>query len=126
MRKITAALFVIVGLVNLAPVVGVLSASRLEALYGVSLGDPSLIVLLRHRAVLFGIVGALLITAAVRARLRPLAVAAGFVSMLSFLVIARNVDGINSKLEQVVAIDLVASLLLALAAFMEWRARRSA
>lgn len=123
MRKITTGLLVVVGLVNLAPITGVLSASRLEALYGVELADPNLTVLLRHRAVLFGILGGLLITAAFRVRLRPVAIAAGFASMLSFLVIARSVDGINSQLEQVVAIDLVASLLLAAAAFIEWRAR---
>ena len=59
-----SAIFVIVGLVNLFPVVGVVSAQRIERLYGVSTSNPDTVVLLRHRAVLFGILGVLLLTAA--------------------------------------------------------------
>jgi hypothetical protein len=111
-NTLATVLFVVVGVVNLLPVGGALSAYRLESLYGVSLADPNVVVLMRHRAVLFGVVGAFLFAAAVRAPLRPLAVVVGLVSMLSFVVIAHAVGGFNAELRRVVVIDLVASLLL--------------
>jgi hypothetical protein len=108
-------LYVLVGLVNFAPVVGVFSASRLENLYGLVLSDPNLIVLMRHRAMLFGIVGVLLFFAAVSPPARPVALFAGFVSMLSFIVLVWTMDESNPALTRVMWIDVGASLLLALA-----------
>ena len=61
MQAISTALIFGVGLVNLLPVSGVLSANRLQALYGVAIEDVNFLVLMRHRAVLFGIVGGLLV-----------------------------------------------------------------
>jgi hypothetical protein len=105
-------LFVIVGVVNLLPVAGVASARRLQALYGVVLEDPNLVILMRHRAVLFGIVGAILVGAAFVHSLRPFAIAAGLVSMLSFVLVARLVGKYNAELRRVVIVDLAASALL--------------
>lgn len=113
MRETTArVLFAVVALVNLAPLVGVLSAARLEALYGVSVASADLEILLRHRAVLFGIVGGLLLAATVRPALRSLAAAAGLVSMLSFVVVTWLVGGYGEALERIVFVDLAASTAL--------------
>jgi hypothetical protein len=115
MDTLAAALFVVVGIVNLLPVSGLFSTHRLQSLYGVPLADPNLIILMRHRAVLFGIVGALLIAAAFHAPFRLFGVVAGLVSMLSFVLIAYIVGEFNSELRRVVVVDLVASLLLLVA-----------
>ena len=112
MDTLATALYVIVGVVNLVPVSGVLSTNRLQTLYGVSLADPNLIILMRHRAVLFGVVGALLVASAFHTPLRPLALAAGLISMLSFVLIAYLVGGFNAELRRVVLVDLAASALL--------------
>ena len=77
---------------------------------------PDLVILMRHRAVLFGIVGGLLIASAFHVPLRPVALGAGLVSMLSFAVIAHLVGGYNAALGRLVVIDLVASVLLVLGA----------
>ena len=82
MQVLTKTLFLIAAAVNLVPVSGVLSADNLAMLYGVAFEDPNLIILMRHRAVLFGIVGALLVASAFRPSLRPLGLAVGLVSML--------------------------------------------
>ena len=105
-------LFAIVGVVNLLPIAGVSSASRLQTLYGVVLEDPNLVILMRHRAVLFGIVGAILVAAAFVPSLRPFAIAAGLVSMLSFVLVAHLVGKYNAELRRVVIVDLAASALL--------------
>ena len=59
MRALASALFALAGLINVIPVTGALSAARLEVLYGLRFEDPSLVILMRHRAVLLGIVGTL-------------------------------------------------------------------
>ena len=123
MRMLGTALFLIVGVVNLLPVIGTLSASRLQALYGVSLDDTNLVILMRHRAALFGIVGALLIASAFHRPLRPPAFAAGLVSMLSFVLVAQLVGGYNAELRRVVVVDLAATALLLGAGLITYLAR---
>lgn len=105
-------LFLLVALVKLVPMVGVLSVERLNRLYGIDIQDANLAILLRHRAVLFGVVGTLLVVAAFNPSLRPLAVALGLVSMLSFVVVAFLVGGYGAEIQKVVTIDLIASVLL--------------
>lgn len=112
MSVLVTALFLIVAVVNLLPMFGVASQARLELLYGVKLDDPNLVILMRHRAILLGIVGALLAVAAFREPLRPTATVAGFVSMLSFVAIAYAVPGRNTELRRVANIDIFASALL--------------
>jgi hypothetical protein len=73
---------------------------------------------MRHRAVLFGIVGGLLIGAAFYLPLRTAAFVAGLVSMLSFVAVAYLVGEYNDELRRTVVIDLVASLLLVGAGLM--------
>ena len=112
MQRVSIALVLLVALVNLAPVLGVLSAERLQALYGIPIAGPDLEILMRHRALLFAVVGALLVAAAFHPPLRGVAVAAGLFSMLSFAALAWGVGGANEALRRVAWIDVVASLLL--------------
>jgi hypothetical protein len=113
MSALSTTLILLAGLLNLLPVSGVLSSSRLRTLYGVALEDPNVVILMRHRAVLFGVVGGLLVVSAFHAPLRPAGYAAGFISMLSFVVIARLVGRYNPELRRVVVVDVVASAALA-------------
>ncbi len=115
MRHLIAAMLVIVGIIHLLPLSGVLGAAQLTALYGLDFGDPDLAVLMRHRAVLFGLLGAFLLVAAFRPRWQPAALVAGFVSVLSFLVIAWSTGGYNAAVARVVTADLVALACLVVA-----------
>src|SRR5690606_6955912 len=63
-RKIGTALFVAVGLLNLAPGLVALLPSRLDT-YGVVAADATSTLLLRHRAVMLALLGAALLAAAV-------------------------------------------------------------
>jgi hypothetical protein len=112
MGALSTTLIVLAGLLNLLPVSGVLSSQRLQSLYGVALQDPNVVILMRHRAILFGVVGCLLIASAFHPPLRPAGYAAGFVSMLSFVLIAWLVGSYNPELRRVVVVDLVASAAL--------------
>ena len=115
MSLVVAALFLLTGLLNAVPAIGVTSANRLQRMYGVELSDHDLIVLLRHRAVLFGIVGAILVVAAFVPWLRYIAGAAGLVSMLSFVVLAPPGSETNRQLQKISRADIVGSILLAVA-----------
>jgi hypothetical protein len=116
MQKAITALLILVGIIHLLPISGVLGAERLSALYGLSFQEPNISILMRHRAVLFGILGLFFVYAAFQPTLQPLAFAAGFISVISFLGIAWSVGGYNAAVGKVVLADLVAlaSLLLAM------------
>jgi hypothetical protein len=90
-------------------------------LYGVAADDSNVGILLQHRAVLFGLLGVLLIAAAFRPELRAVALVAGLASTVSFLVIAWGVGGYNAQVARVVVADLLAVVLLLVAAGIEWR-----
>ena len=70
MSKLIAVLLLVAGVIHLLPLVGVLGGERLNALYGIALDEPNLQILMRHRAVLFGLLGALLVAAAFNPALR--------------------------------------------------------
>eukprot|EP01036_Dinobryon_divergens_P058452 gene58452-biopygen48509 len=67
---------------------------------------------MRHRAVLFGLLGAFFCYAAFRPQQQALALVAGFVSVASFLLLAWTVGGSNAQLARVFAADLLALALL--------------
>jgi hypothetical protein len=67
------------------------------------------------------LLGVLLIAAAFRPDLRAVALIAGLVSTVSFLAIAWGVGGFNAQVARVVAADVLAVVLLLVAAGIEWR-----
>jgi hypothetical protein len=123
MRILVATLFVLVGLINFMPVIGVLGTAQLETLYGQSFVKHDLLLLMRHRAVLFGLLGGLIIFSAFRSALRDAATAAGLFSMASFCWLALPLEVHNQTLQQVFWIDAVAILLLLLAWWLSRRYR---
>ena len=112
MKAFSAALWLLVGLVHLLPVTGVLGAASLQRLYGLPITDPNLLILLQHRAVLFGLVGGVMVAAAFVPAWRSVAAVVGFISIGSFLLIAWSVGGYNALIARVVWIDVAALVLL--------------
>ncbi len=112
MDKFVTGLLVLVGIIHLLPVSGVMGVERLSALYGVSLGDANLEILMRHRAVLFGLLGLFLLYAAFKQSLQSLAIIAGLVSVVSFIAIAWSVGGYNESVRKVVIADIIAVVAL--------------
>jgi hypothetical protein len=108
MRHLISATLIIAGIIHLLPLSGVLGAERLSLLYGTNFSDPNLIILMRHRAVLFGLLGLFLVFAAFKPAYQPLAFVAGFVSVISFLWLAWSAGYYNSQIHRVVVADLVA------------------
>ena len=112
MRYLVSAMLVIVAIIHLLPLSGVLGGERLAALYGLSFNDPNLAILMRHRAVLFGLLGLFLLFAAFRPQFQAIAFIAGFVSVVSFLWLAWSVGGYNAQIARVFTADIVALVCL--------------
>lgn len=113
MKIVISVVFILTGLVNLAPLLGVFSASRLHELYAMDFSDPSLQILMRHRAVLFGLLGSYMLIAAFWPAIQLTAAIAGLVSMLSFVFLAVMVGDYNAAIRKVMMIDVMASIPLA-------------
>jgi len=108
MRQVAAVMLLLIALVHLPPLVGVLGTARLEALYGLPIAGQDLAILMRHRAVLFGLLGAYQLWAVFRPAHRTLAFVAGIVSLAAFLALVYSTPGHNAALARLATIDTVA------------------
>jgi hypothetical protein len=116
--KILSAILIFVGVIHVVPVVGVFGMKRQSALYAITITDPNIEILMRHRAVLFGVVGALLIYSAFHPRLQGLALLAAFFCLIPFVWLMFSIGGYNIKSKKVVAVDLVAIMALLIGAVL--------
>lgn len=106
-------LLLVVAVIHLLPIGGVLGVDRLASLYGIGVADNNLAILMRHRAVLFGILGGLFAFAAFRPSIQPLAFIAASASVASFLYLAATIGEYNDAIRKVVIADVVAAVALA-------------
>lgn len=115
MRQLITVLLIIVGVIHLLPVTGVLGRQQLVELYGLPFDEPNLEILMRHRAVLFGMLGLFLVVAAFTPVLQLHACIAGLLSVGSFLWLAWSVGGYSPQIRRVVVADIIALLCLIIA-----------
>ena len=102
----------VVAVIHLLPISGFVGVERLAVLYGVEIAGPDLEILMRHRAMLFGILGGFFAYAAYRPAFQPVAFVVAFVSIASFIFLALSVGGFNSDIGRVVIADIVALVCL--------------
>lgn len=110
--KLVSVGLAVAGIINLLPTIGVAGAGWLRSLYGFEIANPDLEILLRHRAVLFGILGVLLLAAALHPGLRDVAALVAGASMASFIAIAIIVGGYGPSIRTVVIADIIGLLAL--------------
>ena len=123
MKYVTIFALLAAGIIHLLPVPGVMGGSTLARLYGIEANDPNTAILLQHRALLFGVLGVLMLAATVLPGLRVAAMAVGLASAASFIAVAVAVGGYGAPVGRVVVADAVAAALLAAGLVTElWRA----
>lgn len=110
-----AALLLLLALVHALPALAFFDPSTLQALYGTGEIDANVELLLRHRALLFAVVTGTLALGAFRPAYRSLSLAVGWVSVVSFILLAVTANGINPLLHRVAIIDAGLCVLLAAA-----------
>jgi len=108
MKYLVSVMLIVVGVIHLLPLSGVLGSDRLTSLYGLDFSEENLEILMRHRAVLFGLLGAFMVFAAFKPAYQTIALVGGFISVLSFLYIAWSVGSYNGQIGRVFLADVVA------------------
>ena len=111
-EKIITLLLLIVAVIHLIPITGFAGVARLESLYGIPVSGKDMEILMRHRAVLFGILGVFFAYAAFTPAVQPLAFLAAFATLVSFFYLAYAVGGYNEAIRKIVIGDIVAAISL--------------
>ncbi|MCA3131651.1 MAG: ferric reductase-like transmembrane domain-containing protein [Rhodocyclaceae bacterium] len=112
MKHVPGVALFVAGLIHLLPVAGVLGTQPLMRLYGMEVSEPDTAILLQHRALLFGVLGAMMLRAIASPPLRFAAFAAGLISSAGFVAVALLKGGYNDAIARVVAADVMATALL--------------
>lgn len=115
MTKAIPVLLFLVGVINFVPVMGAISAQRLVDAYAIELIGNDLIILMRHRALLFGILGGFIFYSVFVPGYRTAAMVMAGVSMVGFLFFMLHEGGYNAALYKVMVADVVGIVLLAAA-----------
>ena len=110
MTWLVQAMLVAVALIHLPPVLGLLGVSRMERAYGVALPGPDLAVLMRHRALLFGLLGGFMLLAVFVPALRVSALLLALLSAGGFVALAFATPGRNAALTRIAWVDVAAVL----------------
>jgi len=105
----------IAGIINIAPSILAFIPNKISDSYGIEIPDSNYELLLRHRAVLFGIIGGIMIYSAITKKHYSMAVIIGLISMISFYILYKLANGeINPELNKVMKIDIAGIIILLL------------
>lgn len=112
--KVVSGLLLLVGVLNLTPAIVFFDLSRTESLYGIHIANDDAGIIVRHRAVLLGLLGAAMIFAAFKREFVVPAITAAFLGKLAFLyLIWTTVNTI--ELDRVAIFDIAAIVVLLIA-----------
>ena len=108
------------GVINFLPGLGVGSAAMLSQAYAVELDRNDLVILMRHRALLFGIVGGFIIYSVFVPGYQMPAMVMAAVAMPGYVFLMWQVGDYNASLHKIMVVDLVGILCLAGAALLKY------
>jgi hypothetical protein len=114
----TSLAFAVVGAVHLMPIAPVFVPETLSRLYGIAPSDSTLLVLMRHRAVLLALVGILCLWSTWAPDVRPAALLAAAINVVGFLGFYALYGNPAGALRIIAIADLVAVPPLAFAAWV--------
>ena len=115
MNKIYLSLLFLVGVINFLPIVGILSLDKINQAYGLSIDDNNLAILLRHRALLFGLIGGFVIYSVFKPQYQIASIVLAAISMLGYLYFFWSIGDSNTALLKIAQADIVGIVLLTFA-----------
>lgn len=114
-ERFVSVMMLLVAAIHILPLSGVAGIGQLSSLYNVEITGGDLEILMRHRAVLLGLLGVLFVYAAFKPVIQPVVFFIAFTSIVSFLYLAFSVDDFNVAIRKVVYADIVALVALLVA-----------
>ena len=117
--KLYISCLLIVGLINLLPVIGLFGKAKLESTYQIKITSDALVLLMQHRALLFGLIGGYVIYSVWNTSYQTPALVLAAVSMIGFVVLMQlsNVD--NPALMKVLYVDYIGIFALIVATLLK-------
>lgn len=109
---IVTGLLLLVGVLNLTPAIVFFAPERSLTLYAIELSEPNLSIVMRHRAVLLGLLGAALIYGAFRKEFLVPAIIAALIGKAAFLFLVYSSAAANAELGRVALFDIAAIVVL--------------
>jgi hypothetical protein len=111
MKFLLPILFWLLAIIHILPSLSGLSSSRMAALYGIDADNNTLLTLLQHRALLFGLVAAACIYAAHTPSVRWPVLIGTVASMAGFIVVAALRGTMSGSLSKIVIVDAVGCII---------------
>ena len=120
MNRTISILLLVVGVINFLPVIGVLSAAKLSSAYSVDLEGNDIIILMRHRALLFGNVGGFVLFSVFKPAYQSVAMVIAAISMVGFLYFVWVVGECNDSISRIAMSDLIGIACLVLVSVLKY------
>jgi hypothetical protein len=117
-RNIAIALLVVIGMLTASPSITAFNPNGITALYGVALENDTTLLLVRHRQIILGLLGATLVCGAFFGSLRMMAITINVLSKSAFLGLCLTTSTLTPGLQRIIYFDVVSIVLLLMSAFI--------
>lgn len=121
MQRGISACLIVLGLIHLIPLLGVLSRPLLESSYQIAIDSHNLEILMRHRALMFGMLGGFLLAAAWVDSWQWPALTMAAISMAGFIMMVYLVGNATAEILRVMWVDYAGMVVLGLAIWLKLR-----
>lgn len=112
MNWITTLSLLTAAIIHALPAMGMLGANWLHKLYGIEFTEPNTLLLMQHRALLFGVVALVFLYAIFQPDYRVFALLLGLITTVGFVVLALPFEAHNALIVRVAKIDVVVIMFL--------------
>lgn len=119
-NKILTLSLLIVGIINFLPIVGIFGIKSLESAYQIKLSSSDLLILMQHRAVLFGLLGGFIIFSCFNAHYQAAAMLMAAISMIAYAALVHINGTENQAILKVLYLDYIGLFFLAVATISKY------
>ena len=123
--KLISLCLIVVGIINFLPVFGLFSNKSLESAYSITIADNNSSILMRHRALLFGLIGGFTILAAFVEKYQDAAIVIAGISMVGFIILGYSTGEYNSAISRIMLIDWIGVALLLTAVVLKYGVQKT-
>lgn len=120
-RNAAIVILVVIGVITASPIITALNPNGITSLYNVTFEDDAVLLLVRHRQVMLGVLGAALVYGAFFYHLRMMVITAAVVSKLAFIGLCITTSDLTQGIRRVIYFDAISIVLLLIAAVIFWR-----